>query len=178
MTRATDIQVSPEVDMSEGRISIYTGEGHGKTPAALGIGLQRAARGERVIVIEFMKGKGVEESEFLKRLEPEFKIFRFERYDIPYDQRNAEQRQQDAESIRSGICFARKILNTMECDLLVLDEILAVVDNDICTVDELRDLVIKRGETDIVMTGITMNDEIYTFADEVTKVETTKFRKF
>jgi ATP:corrinoid adenosyltransferase len=45
-------------------------------------------------------------------------------------------------------------------------------------VDELRDLVIKRGETDIVMTGITMNDEIYTFADEVTKVETTKFRKF
>ncbi|WP_165443988.1 cob(I)yrinic acid a,c-diamide adenosyltransferase [Lachnoclostridium sp. Marseille-P6806] len=158
--------------MATGRVSIYTGSGHGKTPAALGIALQRAVRGENVMVIQFLKGEGLDQSPFLERLEPELRIFRFEKSRLPFDQRSDQEKQEDAAAIRNGICFARKILNTAECDLLVLDEILAVVDNEIATVQELGELVEKRGGTDIVMTGITRNEEIFRLADEVTRVVT------
>ena len=65
--------------MGQGKISIYTGTGHGKTPAALGIALQYASRGLRTVFIQFLKGKGVGDTEFIKRLEPESRIFRFEK---------------------------------------------------------------------------------------------------
>ena len=52
---------------NQGKILIFTGEGHGKTPAALGIALQAAAEGQTAIIIQFLKGRGLEESEFVKR---------------------------------------------------------------------------------------------------------------
>lgn len=39
-------------------IHIYTGDGRGKSPAALGRAVQAAARGEQVVIIQFLKGKG------------------------------------------------------------------------------------------------------------------------
>ena len=65
--------------MEKGRIQIFSGEGHGKSPAALGRAIQKACEGEYVVIIQFLKGRGLTESEFLKRLEPEIKIFRFEK---------------------------------------------------------------------------------------------------
>lgn len=65
--------------MEKGRIQIYSGEGHGKSPAALGRAIQSACEGEYVVIIQFLKGRGLTESEFVKRLEPEIKIFRFEK---------------------------------------------------------------------------------------------------
>lgn len=160
--------------MAEGTVSIYTGDGHGKTPAALGIALQRAVRGENVMVIQFLKGEGLENSPFLAKLEPELRIFRFEKSAVPYDRRSKEQRDEDAAAIRNGISFARKILGTAECDLLVLDEILPVVDNEIASLAELRELVERRGRTDIIMTGTTRMKELYSLADEVNTVTTVR----
>ena len=65
--------------MKKGMIQIYSGEGHGKSPAALGRAIQTACEGEYVVIIQFLKGRGLAESEFVKRLEPEIKIFRFEK---------------------------------------------------------------------------------------------------
>ena len=67
--------------MEKGLIYIYGGEGHGKSPAALGRALQSACRGEDVLIIRFLKGRGLSDSDFIKRLEPEIKIFRFEKSD-------------------------------------------------------------------------------------------------
>ena len=55
--------------MSKGIIQIYTGDGRGKTPAAIGKAVQAAAEGANVVIIQFLKGKGLQESEFLKKLE-------------------------------------------------------------------------------------------------------------
>lgn len=66
--------------MSEGRIQIFTGTGRGKTSAAFGTALRCAAQGESVVIIQFLKRRAEErELEFYKRLEPEIRIFRFER---------------------------------------------------------------------------------------------------
>ena len=62
--------------MRQGLVHIYSGDGHGKSPAALGEAVMMAALGKSVVIIQFLKGRGIGDSAFLGRLEPEIKIFR------------------------------------------------------------------------------------------------------
>ncbi|MCM1088039.1 MAG: cob(I)yrinic acid a,c-diamide adenosyltransferase [Muribaculaceae bacterium] len=159
--------------MKKGMIHIYSGEGHGKTPAALGKALQRACRGENVVIIRFLKGKGMSDSAFVKRLEPEIKIFRFEKSEDDFRYLSEERKAEEISNIRNGLNFAKKVMNTDECDLLILDEILEVLDNGIISVEELKTLMLcKPDGMDVIMTGITLSDEVGMLADEVTRIET------
>lgn len=163
--------------MKQGLIHIYSGDGHGKSPAALGKAVLSAAAGEKVMIIQFLKGKGVKDSEFISRLEPEIKIFRFEKSDSNFDELSQEKKTEEIINIKNGLNFAKKVLATGECDLLILDEVLGLIDNKIITVADLRNLLEARDEeTDIIMTGISLNDEICMLADEVSKIETLKFK--
>ena len=75
--------------------------------------------------------------------------------------------------------FAKKVLATGECDLLILDELLGLIDNEIITVEELANLLDARDEeTDVILTGISLNDEVCMLADEVSKIETLKFKRW
>ena len=87
-----------------------------------------------------------------------------------------EKKQEEIQNIRNGIGFAKKVLTTGECDLLILDEVLGLVEKDIITVDTLKTLLECRGDTDVILTGITLNDEICVLADEVSRIETVKFK--
>ena len=159
--------------MEKGMIYIYSGEGHGKSPAALGKALQTACRGENVVIIRFLKGRGLSDSDFVKRLEPEIKIFRFEKSDENFVNLSEERKAEEIGNIKNGLNFAKKVMNTDECSLLILDEVLELLDNDIISVQELRTLLLCKPEgMDIIMTGTTSNNEAYPLADEVTKVET------
>lgn len=161
--------------MEKGMIYIYSGEGHGKSPAALGKALQTACRGENVVIIRFLKGRGLSDSDFVKRLEPEIKIFRFEKSDENFVNLSEERKAEEIGNIKNGLNFAKKVMNTDECSLLILDEVLELLDNDIISVQELRTLLLCKPERmDIIMTGTTSNDEAYPLADEVTKVETVR----
>ncbi len=163
--------------MEKGMIYIYSGEGHGKSPAALGRALQTACRGENVVIIRFLKGRGLSDSDFVKRLEPEIKIFRFEKSDENFVNLSEERKAEEIGNIKNGLNFAKKVMNTDECSLLILDEVLELLDNDIISVQELRTLLLcKPEEMNIIMTGTTSNDEAYPLADEVTKVETVRFK--
>ncbi|MDD6810760.1 MAG: cob(I)yrinic acid a,c-diamide adenosyltransferase [Lachnospiraceae bacterium] len=165
--------------MEKGMIYIYSGEGHGKSPAALGRAVQTACRGKNVVIIQFLKGKGLEESEFVKRLEPEIKIFRFEKSDEDFISLSEDRKMEEICNIRNGLNFAKKVMNTGECSLLILDEVLGLIDNDIISVEELKNLMAcKPDDMDIIMTGITLNDEVCMIADEVNKVETMRFKKW
>ena len=60
--------------------------------------------------------------------------------------------------------------------LLILDEVLGLVENGILTVEELKTLLDYRDETDVIMTGVILQDEICVLADEVSQIETVKFK--
>lgn len=163
--------------MKQGLVHIYSGDGHGKSPAALGKAVMSAAAGEKVVIIQFLKEKGVSESEFISRLEPEIKIFRFEKSEVNFDELSEEKKTEEIINIKNGLNFAKKVLSTGECDLLILDEVLGLIDNKIITAGELQLLLEARDEqTDIIMTGIAMSDEVCMLADEVSKIETMKFK--
>ena len=165
--------------MKQGQIYIYSGDGHGKSPAALGKAVMTAASGDSVVIIQFLKGRGLSDSGFLSRLEPEIKIFRFEKSDANFDELSEEKKQEEIINIKNGLNFARKVLTTGECDLLILDEVLGLIDNGIISVEDLKAILqLRDEETDIIMTGISLNDEVCMLADHVSKIETLKFKRW
>ena len=92
--------------MRQGLVHIYSGDGHGKSPAALGKAVMTAALGKSVVIIQFLKGKGLADTEFLYRLEPEIKIFRFEKSDVNFFELSEEKKTEEIINIRNGINFA------------------------------------------------------------------------
>lgn len=158
--------------MAKGLIYIYAGDGRGKTPAAIGRAVMAAAEKKRVVIIQFLKGRGLEESDFLRRMEPEIKLFRFEKSDENFEKLPEGRKADEICNIRNGMKFARKVLATGECDLLILDEVLGLVEKKIVSAEDMRELAECRGEADIIFTGIRLSDEICAMADEVSKIET------
>ena len=147
--------------MEEGLVQIYSGEGHGKSAAAIGRALQVACNGENVVIIRFLKG--MRNDGFLKRLEPEIKIFRFEKSEEEFSQLN----------------FAKKVLTTGECSLLILDEVLGLIDNGIISVEDLQRIVeAKADDVGIIMTGIHLEDKVCELADEISKIEAVNYKIF
>lgn len=162
--------------MAKGLIYIYAGDGRGKSPAAIGRAVQAAVDGKHVVIIQFLKGKGQEDSDFFRRMEPEIKLFRFEKSDENFEELSEERKAEEIGNIRNGMSFARKVLATGECDLLILDEVLGLVEKGIVSVEDLKTLLECRGDTDIILTGIKLSDEICVMADEISKIETLKFK--
>ena len=165
--------------MERGVIQIYYGEGRGKSTAALGNALRKADAGKNVIIVQFLKAKKEEPGELLQRLEPEIKFFRFEKSSAEYASLDEAAREEEKMNIRNGLNFAKKVLSTGECDLLILDEVLGLIDVGILSVEELRTLIsAKTEETTVIMTGIQLSDEVCMLADEVSKIETVNFKVF
>ena len=162
--------------MAKGLVYIYAGDGRGKSPAALGRAMQAAVEGKNVVIIQFLKGKGLENSNFLRKMEPEIKLFRFEKSDGIYETLSEEKKQEEIINIKNGVNFAKKVLATGECDLLILDEVLGLVEKEIISEDELRATLECREDTSIILTGIKLSKDICGLADEVSKIETVKFK--
>lgn len=165
--------------MEQGKIQIFTGDGHGKTPAAIGEALYAASEGKSVIVVQFLKANTFLNAEYMKRLEPEIKFFRFEKAAQDYRKLDAAAKEEEKLNILNGLNFAKKVLTTGECDLLILDEVLGLIDVGIITVEELKNIIsAKMEDATIIMTGIQLSDEVCVLADEVSKIETVNFKVF
>jgi cob(I)alamin adenosyltransferase len=71
--------------------------------------------------------------------------------------------------------FARKVIATRECDFLVLDEILGLLDNEIATSEAIIDILKLKDKTmHIVMTGKILPEELDDYVDSVTTLTTTE----
>ncbi len=78
-------------------------------------------------------------------------------------------------NIRNGINFAKKVMATDGCDILILDEVLGLVDRGIITEEELKALVeVKDESMELVLTGINMCDSLYPYANDVVRIDTLK----
>lgn len=161
--------------MGQGLIRVYSGEGHGKSATALGKAVETAGMGGDVVIINFLKSN--RNDAFLKRLEPEIKMFRFEKSAEEFAQLSEERKQDEIRNIRNGLNFAKKVLTTGECSLLILDEVLGLIDNGIIDIEDLRHILeAKSDDVDIILTGIKLNDEVCQLADEVFQIEPLNYK--
>ena len=153
---------------------VYCGNGKGKTALAIGQSLREATQGKSVIVIQFLKGRERKSRDFLQELmNLDFKIFRFEKQDCCYAELTEEGKKEENINILNGVNFARKVIVTQECDFLLLDEILGLVDMGIVTVDTVADILKQKDESmHIVMTGWNLPEELRPYVDVITTLNT------
>ena len=153
---------------------VYCGNGKGKTALAIGQSLREATQGKSVIVIQFLKGRERKSLDFLQELmNLDFKIFRFEKQDCCYAELTEEEKKEENVNILNGVNFARKVIVTQECDFLLLDEILGLVDMGIVTVDTVADILKQKDESmHIVMTGWNLPEELRPYVDVITTLNT------
>lgn len=161
--------------MKDSMIQVICGPGKGKTASALGRGVSALIRGKNVIMVQFLKGSmDSDNMEVLKRLEPEFKLFRFEKSPMVFDRLSDEEKEEARINIRNGLNFSKKVLVTGECDILILDDILGILDEGIITLEELCALITqaRQSEAELIMTGTVYPAALDEWVDEVTKLQT------
>ena len=144
--------------MRQGQISIYYGMGKGKTAVAVGRGMRAIGEEQRVVMIQFLDYHNSKEIALLKKLEPDFRIFRFEKDRAAEDVQGAENdealHKEIFNEIRNAFNFAKKIVDTGECEMLLLDGILECVEKGYLQESDLHEIIGKRPDfMDIILTG-------------------------
>ena len=159
----------------KGRVEVYCGQGKGKTSSALGHCIKAAGQGKQVIIVQFLKGKDTEEISFIRRLEPEIQLFSFEKYEQHYMDLTPEQKKEQEHFIGNGLCYTKMVIDTRQCDVFVLDEVLGLLDLGLLSEEELVALVSGRDEElEVIMTGRRLPDSLKDWVDDIYCINTIK----
>jgi cob(I)alamin adenosyltransferase len=155
--------------MEKGLIQVYTGNGKGKTTAALGLALRAIGHGFRVLVIQFMKGNiNYGELESAKKLSPYLVIKQMGRETF-VSKNNPDP--VDIKLAQEGFSFAKKAIENKEYDIVILDEINMAIDYGLIPLADLLNLLdTKPVEVELILTGREAKPEILERADLVTEM--------
>lgn len=161
--------------MDKGLVQVYCGNGKGKTTAAIGLGIRAVGRDLKVIMVQFLKHEETGECKTLKLLEPKFKVFHFEKPRGFTWTLTPEEREEKKTEIKNAINYARKVLDTGECDILILDEILGAIQAGFVDEEEICDMIDHKPEgTELVLTGRDVPESIAQRADYISKIDRVK----
>lgn len=158
--------------LERGCVQIYTGNGKGKTTAALGLSLRALGRGLRVCFFQFIKGGGPYGEQLIaEKLAPDFIIIQTGRpgwvntRDISEDRRLAQEALQQA----------RAALSSGAYDLFVCDEINGAVGFGLIDVEQVLELIrMKPEQVELVLTGRNADERVVQAADLVTEMREVK----
>lgn len=155
----------------EGMIHVYTGDGKGKTTAALGLAMRAAGQNMKVCFIQFMKGWAYGEVAAAQHL-PDFTLLQFGRADFVNPDKPSPQ---DRELAQKALNKAREVIISDSYDLLVLDEIVVAVDYGLITLASLFEIMNQKPPyLELVLTGRGAGPEILERADLVTEMKEVK----
>jgi cob(I)alamin adenosyltransferase len=131
--------------LERGCVQLYTGDGKGKTTAALGLALRAAGSGLRTVMIQFMKGQPcgeLEASGFSGGL------ITVEQFGGPdFYVAGSSNILEHFSLCRRGLARACQIIENSSCDILILDEAATAVSQSLMSVEDIRTLISRRPET-------------------------------
>lgn len=155
----------------KGYIQVYTGNGKGKTTAALGLALRATGAGKKVFIAQFVKGRKYSETEALKKYLPHVAIKQYGRGCFIV----REPEKEDIKAAQRGLEEVRKIISEGKYDMVVLDEANIAIHYKLYTVNELIDVLDNRKEeTEIIITGRYAPQILIEKADLVTEMKEIK----
>jgi cob(I)alamin adenosyltransferase len=158
--------------LERGLVEVYTGDGRGKTTAAIGLAFRAVGHGLRVHIVQFMKG---DESygEFVScRAHPDIEIEQFGRKEFVNP---VEPSTVDMELAAQGMARARQVLTEGEADVVILDELNVAVGFGLVRVEDALGLIdIKPPHVELLITGRMAPPELVARADLVTEMREVK----
>lgn len=153
--------------IEKGLIQVYTGNGKGKTTAAMGLALRAIGAGLKVFMIQFMKGRRYSEIDAIEQI-PEFEVRQFGRDEF-VSKKNPEQI--DINSAHEGLSFAHSIISGGKHDIVILDEINVALDFKLIPLKEVLNIISdKPKHVEIICTGRYAPPELIAKADLVTDI--------
>ena len=151
-------------------IQVYTGNGKGKTTAALGLALRATGAGLKVYICQFLKGRHYCELATLKK----FKNIKVEQFGNACFLRKAPAKK-DRELAQKGLEAAIKALKTNQYQVIILDEINVALSLDLLKIrDVLSMLKNAPAKVEFILTGRSAPVEILKCADLVSEVREIK----
>lgn len=163
----------PEKEERKGLVVLITGDGKGKTSAALGMALRALGHGFRVKMIQFMKGVDNVYGELrASRNLPGFEIEQHGRSSFVKRRSPAPQ---DVEMAQAGLARAKEVVCSGEWDMVILDEINVAVDYGLVSEEQVLELI--RGKprwVDLVLTGRNASSKVIEVSDLVSEVREVK----
>ncbi len=167
--------------MKKGRLHIYTGDGKGKTTAAIGLAIRAAGAGLKVAFVQF--DKGFEGEEFYYERKILRKIENIDLYPTGTlrHQKDGSFRfgltEEDIKEAKRGLDISYKILREKKYDLVILDEIIVSIFTKLLKLEEVLELIKFWKENcanELVLTGRYAPKEIIEEGDLVTEMKKIK----
>ncbi len=149
-------------------IHIYTGDGKGKTTAALGQALRACGHGWKVIMIQFMKGD-IEYGEV--KISQKIPNFELQQFGLPTFVEKGNPGSEDLQLAKNGFEFARKVIEEGEYNMVILDELNVAIDYGLIGIKEaLKLLDCVPDDMVVIITGRYAHPEIIERADLVSEI--------
>ncbi|MCG6974587.1 MAG: cob(I)yrinic acid a,c-diamide adenosyltransferase [Desulfobacterales bacterium] len=155
----------------KGYIQVYTGNGKGKTTAALGLAVRAAGAGLKVYIAQFIKMGEYSEIKALERFKDLITVEQFGKgrfiKGTPSDS--------DIEGAQAGIKKVKQILSSGQHHVVILEEANVAVTLGLLTVDDLIEIMIEKPENaELVITGRGADPRVIDKADLVTEMKEIK----
>jgi len=157
--------------LKKGYIHIYTGDGKGKTTAALGLALRASGHGLRTYMGQFMKGQHYGEHDaFDKNPLMTFELYGKNTF-IHVEEKNDE----DVAMAVEGLQKATQAMLSGKYELIILDEVNVAIHFGLLTCQMVQDLIEKKPEhVELILTGRRAPSELIELADVVTEMKEVK----
>jgi len=158
--------------LKQGCVQVYTGNGKGKTTAALGLCLRAVGRGLKVCFFQFIKGGGPYGEQLVaEKLAPLFTIIQTGQPGWV----NTSDISADRAAAQEAVQQAREIITSGHYDLLVLDELNGALGFGLVDLDQVLELIALRpAEMELVITGRNVHPQVVEAADLVTEMREIK----
>lgn len=156
---------------AKGYFQVYTGDGKGKTTAALGLAIRAAGRDYPIYIGQFMKGQDYGELRSLEKLG----CVTLEQYGDAAWHFKGKVSEEQIERAKEGLARARSAIESGRYRIVILDEVNMAVWFGLISVENALSLVrIPRGETELVYTGRNADPALIEAADLVTEMREVK----
>jgi cob(I)alamin adenosyltransferase len=164
-------QTQQRKGLNEGYVHVYTGDGKGKTTAAIGLAIRAAGAGLRVLFVQFIKGTAYSEIAALKMLDDNIAVRQYGRGRFI----KGEPCQEDVDAAERGLSEVSQALSDGTYDVVVLDEANIAVQFNLFGIDKLAGLIACRPpNVELVATGRYAHPFLLDCADVVTDMKEVK----
>ncbi|MCK4576300.1 cob(I)yrinic acid a,c-diamide adenosyltransferase [candidate division WOR-3 bacterium] len=155
-----------------GLIQVFTGDGKGKTTAALGEALRACGHNFKVLVVQFMKGD-IKYGEV--NIAPKVPNLELKQFGLPTFVKKGEPSTEDLRLAQEGFKYAKSAIMSKKYDMVILDEINVAIDYGLLILDNVLTLLRERPEgVEIILTGRYAPKEIIEIADLVSNIDEIK----